>query len=118
VRSDTARSSSSSSPLACHGIDLPLCCLAMEEEEDDEDEGPAGRPAPWRARPGGSPTGFWHMIMCQGGCASPGPWKGGCPRVIIGGVSETFLFRAALFSVETKSTLQNPNPPTPPAHKG
>lgn len=43
MRSDTARSSSSSSPLACHGIDLPLCCLAMEEEEDDEDEGPAGR---------------------------------------------------------------------------
>jgi hypothetical protein len=44
VRSDTARSSSSSSLLACHGIDLPLCCLAMEEEEDDdEDEGPAGR---------------------------------------------------------------------------
>jgi hypothetical protein len=45
VRSDTARSSSSSSPLACHGIDLPLCCLVMEEEDDDEDEdeGPARR---------------------------------------------------------------------------
>ncbi len=74
-------------------------------EKDDEDEGPAQR--------------VTDRVLARIHVSARVPVEGRMwTRVIIGGVRETFLFRAALHSVETKSTLQNPNPPTPPAHKG